>query len=305
MNHLLSSRDLSKNEILRFFKKADKFLPTVLEKKMLKLASGKILATLFYEPSTRTRFSFETAMIRLGGSVISNADMNSTSSSKKGETLFDTAKMVSTFADIIAVRHPTSGAVADFAKGSSVPVINGGDGAGDHPTQGLLDIFTIWKNFGKIDGLTIAMVGDLKNSRVVHSQCEYLMHFKKIKFILVSPEALKLPNELVSRLKKNGFEVEETAHLEEVIGKCDVLSDTRIQEERFESKAEYLKHNGVYILTTELMKKAKKDMIVIDPLPRVNHIDPKVDSDPRARYFEQVANGVAIRMALISTLLNL
>ena len=305
MNHLLSSRDLSKNEILKFFQKADKFLPVVLEKKKLKLADGKILATLFYEPSTRTRFSFETAMIRLGGAVISNADMNSTSSSKKGESLYDTAKMVSTYADIIAVRHPTAGAVTEFAKGSSVPVVNGGDGAGDHPTQGLLDIFTIWKNFGKIDGLTIAMAGDLKNSRVVHSQCEYLMHFKKIKFILVSPDALKLPSDLVTRLKKNGFEVEETKNLESIMGKCDVLSDTRIQEERFESKAEYLKHNGVYILKPELMQKAKKDMIVIDPLPRVNHIDPAVDKDPRAKYFEQIANSVAIRMAIIAKLLDL
>jgi aspartate carbamoyltransferase catalytic subunit len=243
-------------------------------------------------------------MLRLGGMVISNADMGSTSSAKKGETLYDTGKMVSTFADIIAMRHPQAGSVAELAKGSSVPVVNGGDGPGDHPTQGLLDVFTIRKCLGRLDNFTIAMVGDLKNSRVVHSQCEYLMHFDGVKFILVSPGGLKLPLEIVEKLRGK-FEVSETEDLNAAIAECDVLSDTRIQQERFESEAEYLKYNGVYVLTPALMTKAKQDMIVIDPLPRVNHIDPAVDSDTRAKYFEQVKNGVAVRMAILATLLGL
>lgn len=304
MQHLLSSQDLNRDELLGLLKRAVEFLPTVQGRKRLQLAEGKILATLFYEPSTRTRFSFETAMLRLGGHVISNADMMSTSSAKKGETLYDTGKMASTFADVIAMRHPQAGSVAELAQGSSVPVVNGGDGPGDHPTQGLLDVFTIQNSLGRLDHFTIAMVGDLKYSRVVHSQCEYLKHFEGIKFILVSPEALKMPVEIVERLRAKGFEVTETTDLESVMGEMDVLSDTRIQQERFASEEEYQKYNGVYVLTPELMKKAKPNMIVIDPLPRVNHIDPAVDADPRAKYFEQVQNGVAMRMAILAQLLG-
>lgn len=304
MQHLLNSKDLTRTDLLSLLDRSEEFLPTVEGRTKLELAHGKILATLFYEPSTRTRFSFETAMLRLGGMVISNADMGSTSSAKKGETLYDTGKMVSTFADIIAMRHPQAGSVAELAKGSSVPVVNGGDGPGDHPTQGLLDVFTIRKCLGRLDNFTIAMVGDLKNSRVVHSQCEYLMHFEGVKFILVSPEGLKMPAEIVEKLRTK-FEVQETESLEEGLAECDVLSDTRIQQERFESEAEYLKFNGVYVLTPALMTKAKTDMIVIDPLPRVNHIDPAVDSDTRAKYFDQVKNGVAVRMAILATLLGL
>ncbi len=305
MNHLLSSRDISKQEILKFFKKADKFLPIVLDKKKLKIAEGKILATLFYEPSTRTRFSFETAMIRLGGAVISNADMNATSSSKKGETLYDTAKMVSTYADIIAVRHPSAGSVEDFASGSSVPVINSGDGPGDHPTQGLLDLYTIHKNFGKIDGLTIAMVGDLKNSRVLHSQCELLLNFKNLKFIFVAPKGLEMPEEITKMLLKNKFAVSEMQDLKAAAPLVDVLSQTRIQKERFGSEEEYKKYRGIYIVDSNLMKICKKNMILMHPLPRVDEIDVDVDSDSRAKYFEQVSNGVAVRMAIIAKLLDL
>jgi aspartate carbamoyltransferase catalytic subunit len=305
MKNLLSSKDLTREEILVFLSRAASFLPTVQERKRLKLAEGKILATLFYEASTRTRFSFETAMLRLGGHVISNADMNSTSSAKKGESLFDTAKMVSTFADIIAMRHPVQGSVAEFSTGSSVPVVNGGDGAGDHPTQGLLDLFTVREELGTLDGLTWVMVGDLKNSRVVHAQCQYLSHFDKNRFILVSPEGLKLPTTYVELLKGKGLEVQETEDLESVMGEADVLSDTRIQQERFESEEEFKKYFGVYVLTPELMKKAKSKMVVIDPLPRVNHIDPAMDGDPRALYFKQVEYGVAMRMSILAELLGL
>ncbi|MEK9159569.1 MAG: aspartate carbamoyltransferase [Patescibacteria group bacterium] len=304
MQHLLHSKDLSRDEILGLLDRAEAFLPTVEGRTKLDLAEGKILATLFYEASTRTRFSFETAMLRLGGMVISNADMGATSSAKKGETLYDTGKMVATFADIIAMRHPDSGSVMELAKGSSVPVVNGGDGAGDHPTQGLLDIFTIQKCLGRLDNFTIAMVGDLKNSRVVHSQCEYLMHFEGVKFVLVSPEGLKMPAEIVERLRTKS-DVVETADLESVMGEMDVLSHTRIQQERFASEAEYMKYKGVYVLTPALMAKAKKEMILLHPLPRVDEIDTAVDADPRAKYFEQVKYGVAVRMAILATLLGL
>lgn len=305
MNHLLSSKDLTKEEILAVFERASEFFPTVSEKKMLDLAKGKILATLFYEPSTRTRFSFETAMIRLGGAVISNPNMLETSSAKKGETLYDTAKMVSTFANIIAIRHPEQGSVMEFVRGSSVPVINGGDGAGDHPTQGLLDAYTIYKQFGQFDGLTIGMIGDLKNGRVPHSECAYLSKFSRIKFIFVSPNGLEMPREIVEDLKSKEFEVDETENLEDSIAKMDVIAHTRIQKERFASEEEYLKFKGVYIINAGLMAKAKKEAILIHALPRVDEIAVEVDADPRAKYFEQVKNGVAIRMALIAKLLNL
>lgn len=304
MKHLLNSKDLSRDELVALFKKAEGYLPVVLERRSLDEMNGKILATLFYEASTRTRFSFETAMLRLGGSVISNAMMKETSSSKKGESLHDTGQTVSRFADIIAMRHPESGSVTELATGSVVPVMNAGDGPADHPTQGLLDVFTIQQCLGRLDNFTIAMVGDLKYSRVVHSQCEYLKHFEGIKFIFVSPEALKMPSEITEKLCSAGFEVEETEDLEGVMGTIDVLSDTRIQEERFEDREEYMKHKGVYILTPELMSSAKEGMIVIDPLPRIDHISVEVDSDPRAKYWQQIENGVAMRMAVIHTLIQ-
>lgn len=304
MQDLLSSNALNKEDLLELLSRAEFFLKTVEARECLKLADGKILATVFYEPSTRTRFSFETAMLRLGGQVISNSDMMSTSSVKKGETLYDTGKMLSTFADIIAMRHPQAGSVAELALGSSVPVVNAGDGAGDHPSQGLLDIFTIQKCLGRLDNFTIAMVGDLKNSRVVHSQCEYLMHFENLKFILVSPEGLKMPADILVKLRSK-FEVFETENLESVMGDIDVLSHTRIQVERFTTEEEYLKYKGVYVLNPELMAKAKQNMIVIHPLPRVDEIDPALDVDPRSKYFEQPKFGIAVRMAILAKLLGL
>lgn len=277
----------------------------VKDKKKLQLADGKILATLFYEPSTRTRFSFETAMLRLGGSVISNADMSSTSSSKKGETLYDTAKMVSTFADIIVMRHPAVGSVENFAKGSNVPVVNGGDGAGDHPSQGILDLYTIYKNFGRIDGLTIGMVGDLKNSRVLHSECQLLSNFTGLRFIFVAPKGLEMPDEILNMLRNKKFKIEFASNLSEAIKEFDVMSFTRIQKERFQSENEYMRYKGIYLADSQLMKNAKEKMILIHPLPRVDEIALELDSDPRSKYFEQISNGVAVRMAIISHLLKL
>jgi len=276
----------------------------IFEKGGNQIMKGKILATLFWEPSTRTRFSFETAMLKLGGQVISNFSMGQSSSITKGETLEDTARTISCFVDIIAMRHHQQGAVAEFTKGSSAPVINAGDGAGDHPTQGLLDIYTIWKwrkfeNFEKAFGnLTIGMIGDLKNSRVVHAQLQLLKFFKP-KFILVSPNALRMPEVYLNMLKDYDCEYEETEDLESVISDFDVLSDTRIQQERFENREEFEKYRTFYQIGNKIMKKAKKDMIVIAPLPRFGELLPEFDSDPRAKYFEQVKNGVALRMGLI------
>lgn len=305
MQNLLFSKDLNKEQILALFEKATHYLPFVEERKKTKDAEGYIMATLFYEPSTRTRFSFESAMQRIGGDVISNSHMEFTSSAKKGETIYDTGKVVSQMADILVMRHPEEWSIAEFARGSDVPVVNAGNGPGDHPTQGLLDLYTIKQELGRLDDFTIAMVGDLKYGRVVHSQCEYLSNFSGIKFLFISPEELKMPEHIVEDLKAKGFEVAETTDLEGSIGEADVVSHTRIQKERFPNQKEYEKHKGVYVFTPELMTKAKEDMILIHPLPRVDEIDPVVDEDPRVKYFKQIQYGVAVRMAIIATLLNL
>lgn len=304
MQHLLRSQDLSKAQILQLFEKAKAYLPLVKERKKLNVAEGKILATLFYEPSTRTRFSFEAAMLRLGGSVLSNPQMETTSSAKKGETLYDTGRTVSQMADVIAMRHAQIGSVAELARGSDVPVLNAGDGPGDHPTQGLLDLFTLFMERGSLDGLTIAMVGDLKNSRVLHSQCELLKHFSGLSFILISFPDLAMPREIVETLKSRGFSIKETERFEEGFS-ADVLSMTRVQEERFANAEEYQKFKGVYVLKPEHLQSASKDLIILDPLPRIDQIQVEVDSDPRAKYFKQVQNGVAMRMALLATVLSL
>lgn len=303
-NGLLGSSDLNRKDLLEIFVEAEKLMPVARKEKSSSIMRGKVLATLFYEPSTRTRFSFETAMIRLGGSVISNAQMKETSSAKKGESLYDTGRVVSLFADVIAMRHFEAGSVAELARGATVPVINAGDGANDHPTQGLLDVFTIWREFERIDGLTVGMVGDLKYGRVPHSQCQYLKNFKGLKFVFVSPKALEMPREIVLELKRCGHKVVETADLEKVIGELDVLACTRIQQERFSSEKEYLKYKGVYVVGSKLMKLAKKQMIVLHPLPRVDELLSEVDSDSRAKYFEQVTNGVAIRMAVLKRMIG-
>ena len=303
--HLLSARELSKEAIERILEVAYE-----MEKGGGQdLLKGKILATLFFEPSTRTRFSFETAMLRLGGGVISNYTMNESSSIKKRETLYDTGKTVSQFADVIAMRHPVPGSVKELAEGAEVPVLNAGDGPASHPTQGLLDIYTIHKKFGHFGGLTYGLVGDLKNSRVVHSQCRLIKNFgpteARPKFVCVAPHGLELPDNLKKELTDSGCEIRETTDLEEAIGGFDVLSNTRIQEERFSSVEEFEKYRGIYKITPELLAGAKKEMIVLDPLPRVDdQLAVAVDDDPRAKYFEQVQNGVYVRMALLALVLG-
>lgn len=304
MKHLLSSADLNRDQLEALFDRAAGYLPVVQERRSVEDAKGKILATLFFEPSTRTRFSFESAMLRLGGAVISNAQMKETSSAKKGESLMDTGRTVSEMADVIAMRHPEAGSVAALAEGSLVPVLNAGDGAADHPTQGLLDLFTMRQEFGKLDGLTVAMVGDLKYGRVPHAQCELLSNYEGVKFIFVTPEGLEMPREIVEKLEAKGFEVVEGESLD-LMAEADVIGFTRVQGERFESEAEYLKYKGVYVMTPELMSTLKDTAILMHPLPRVDEISVEVDGDSRAKYFDQIRNGVALRMALLATVLEL
>ena len=265
---------------------------------------GKKLATLFFEPSTRTRLSFEAAMYELGGNVIGFSSASSTSASK-GESVADTAKVISCYADIIAMRHYKEGAPFVAAKNASIPVINAGDGGHNHPTQTLADLLTISREKGRIDNITIGFCGDLKFGRTVHSLISALSRYKGIKVVLISPDELKLPSYIKQDvLEKNGMEFTETADLEEVMPELDVLYMTRVQGERFFSEEEYLRLRDSYILTPAKLVNAKSDLSILHPLPRVNEISVAIDNDPRACYFKQVKNGKYMRMALIMKLLG-
>lgn len=264
----------------------------------------KKLATLFFEPSTRTRLSFEAAMMELGGKVLGFSDANS-SSSKKGESVADTVAVVSGYADIIAMRHPKEGAPVVAVQHSDVPVINAGDGGHNHPTQTLTDLLTIKREMGRLDNLTVGLCGDLKFGRTVHSLVAALSRYTGIKFVLIAPNELKLPSYVKDNyIKKNGIEYEQTTSMEEVIDKLDILYMTRVQRERFFNEEDYLRLKDSYILDTAKMAKAKDNMIVMHPLPRVNEISVDVDSDKRACYFRQAKYGKFIRMALILKLLE-
>jgi aspartate carbamoyltransferase catalytic subunit len=265
----------------------------------------KKLATLFFEPSTRTRLSFEAAMYELGGNVISVTGAN-TSSAAKGESVADTAKTVSCYADIIAMRHPKEGAAAVAARNASIPVINAGDGGHCHPTQTLADLLTIRREKGRMGNLTVGLCGDLKFGRTVHSLINAMSRYEGVNFVLISPEELKLPSYVKNEsLKKKNIPYSQTTDLEEVIGDLDILYMTRVQRERFFNEEDYLRLRDSYILTPEKLKKAKADLCVMHPLPRVNEISVAVDDDPRACYFKQVLNGKYMRMALILMLLNI
>jgi len=261
--------------------------------------AGKVLATLFYEPSTRTRLSFETAMLRLGGHVLSVADAKTSSSAAKGETLFDTGRMIEGYADVAVIRHPVAGSADELADGASIPVLNGGDGAGQHPTQALLDLFTITKEKGNVEGLTVALVGDLKNGRTVHSLSELLANFG-VRFYFVAPEALKMPAEISEGLRQRSVEIVETEDLAEAAAKSDVVYMTRIQRERFADPAEYERLKGAYVLDRALVERAKPQVSIMHPLPRVDEIATDVDAYEGAAYFRQAANGVPVRMAIIT-----
>ncbi len=265
--------------------------------------AGKKLATLFFEPSTRTRLSFEAAMYELGGNVLGFSEAQS-SSAAKGESISDTAKTVSCYADIIAMRHPKEGAPLVAAMNASVPVINAGDGGHNHPTQTLADLLTIHREKGRFENLTVGLCGDLKFGRTVHSLIAALKRYKGIKFVFISPSELKLPDYVKENLVKEGIEYVETTDLEAVMPELDILYMTRVQRERFFNEEDYLRLKDSYILTPEKLEFAKSDLSILHPLPRVNEISVAIDNDPRACYFKQVLNGKFMRMALILKLLE-
>lgn len=296
---IVSIEDFSREEINYILSISRSMEP--LASKGSGMLKGKILATLFFEPSTRTRLSFEAAMLKLGGAVIGFAEAEVTSV-RKGENLADTIRTVENYADVIALRHPLDGAAKLAAEFSKVPILNAGSGSEEHPTQALMDLYTIQKEKGKIDGLKIALVGDLRYGRTVHSLA-YALSFYDITLYLISPESLKMRKEVIHAVEKKISVVEET-DLDEVIPQIDVLYVTRIQKERFPDAAEYAKVKGTYKIDLKLLKNAKKDLIILHPLPRVDEIATEVDATPQARYFQQVWNGIVVRMALLALVLG-
>jgi aspartate carbamoyltransferase catalytic subunit len=302
MPGLITMDDLTNEEIISLLDAAERLLPVAEGKLYLPLLQGKILGNLFFEPSTRTRMSFETAMKRLGGEVINLGDVKN-SSVVKGETLFDTIQMVDGYTDIIAMRHPRQGAAQYACDSAKVPILNGGDGAGNHPTQTMLDLFTIRQAHGTLEGLNIVLAGDLRYGRTVHSLSHALTRFG-CNVTFASPESLSMPEEIISDLRANGAEVRETDDLLTNIANADVIYMTRIQKERFPDEDEYAKVAGAYKLHARDLDDAKAEMIIMHPLPRVNEIDPSVDDTRHARYFEQAFNGVVSRMALMCWLLD-
>lgn len=302
MRHLMSPLDFTVEELDRLFDLAGD-----IEANMGKYAhacDGKILATCFYEPSTRTRLSFESAMLSLGGNVLGFSDAGS-SSAAKGESVSDTIRTISCFADICAMRHPKEGAPMVAASRSQIPVINAGDGGHQHPTQTLTDLLTIRSLKGRLNNFTIGLCGDLKFGRTVHSLINALVRYEGIKFIFISPEELKVPDYITDMLKEKNIPYEEVIRLEAVMPQLDFLYMTRVQRERFFNEEDYVRLKDFYILDKAKMELAKEDMLVLHPLPRVNEISVEVDDDPRAAYFRQVQYGVYVRMALILTLLDI
>ncbi len=301
MRSLIDILDLETSEIAQLIDTANDIIANPA--KYSEKCRGKKLATLFFEPSTRTRLSFEAAMYELGGNVLGfSAAQNS--SAAKGESVADTAKTTSCYADIIAMRHPKEGAPLVAAMNATVPVINAGDGGHNHPTQTLTDLLTIYREKGRLDNLTVGFCGDLKFGRTVHSLISALSRYKNIKFVLVSPEELKLPSYVKDVLKKNNLEYVQTTDLDSVMPELDILYMTRVQRERFFNEEDYLRLKDSYILFPERLVNAKADLSILHPLPRVNEISVAIDDDPRACYFKQVLNGKFIRMALILKLLE-
>ena len=301
MRSLIDILELDVTEIKELIDKANDIIANPV--KYSEKCRGKKLATLFFEPSTRTRLSFEAAMYELGGNVLGFSEAQS-SSAAKGESIADTAKTTSCYADIIAMRHPKEGAPLVAAMNASIPVINAGDGGHNHPTQTLTDLLTIFREKGRLDNLTVGFCGDLKFGRTVHSLINALSRYENIKFVLVSPEELKLPSYVKETLKKNNLEYVQTTDLDSVMPELDILYMTRVQRERFFNEEDYLRLKDSYILRPERLNTAKADLAIMHPLPRVNEISVEIDNDPRACYFKQVLNGKYIRMALILKLLE-
>lgn len=302
MRHLLDTTDLSLDEIDDIISLATDIISN--PKKYAHVCDGKKLATLFFEPSTRTRLSFEAAMYELGGNVIGFSEASSTSASK-GETVEDTVRIVSNYADIISMRHPLEGAPRVAVTKTLVPIINAGDGGHAHPTQTLADLLTFYREKGRLDNLTIGLCGDLKFGRTVHSLIKAMCRYKNIKFVLIAPNELQVPDYIIKDvLEPSGTKYVQVESMDAVMPDLDVLYMTRIQRERFFSAEEYLKYENAFILDLDKLENAKSDLTIMHPLPRVNEIATNVDDDPRAKYFEQALNGKYVRMALIMTLLK-
>ena len=301
MKHLIDIMQLTQQEIMELIDTACAIMEH--PEQYAHKCDGKILATLFFEPSTRTRLSFESAMLSLGGKVLGVASAESSSASK-GETVADTVRVVSCYSDIIAMRHPKEGAPLVASMYAQVPVINAGDGGHNHPTQTLADLLTIRREKGRLNQLVIGCCGDLQFGRTVHSLINAMMRYKSIRFVLISPEELRVPEYVRESMHKNGVSFVEVERLEDVIGTLDILYMTRVQRERFFNEADYVRLKDSYILDTEKMRLARRDLCVLHPLPRVNEISRAVDDDPRACYFRQVANGKYMREALLMKLLE-
>jgi aspartate carbamoyltransferase catalytic subunit len=305
LSHVIESQQFDRDLLETVFQTADRLREDLYEERRFASAlQGKIMASLFYEPSTRTRFSFESAMLRLGGSVITTENAREFSSAAKGESLADSTRIMNGYADVIVMRHNEAGSAARAAEISEIPVINAGDGAGQHPTQALLDLYTIVDAFNGVDNLKIAMVGDLRYGRTVRSLSYLLTKYANVEIVFVSPPVCKMEGDIKAYLDRNNLPWREETDLKAVASEVDCIYMTRIQKERFHSPDDYLEAAGKYILTPERVEAMKPDAIIMHPLPRVDEIPKEVDDDPRARYFQQAQNGLYIRMALLFLLLN-
>ena len=302
IRNLISITDFSVEEIDKMIGVAGDIMTN--PDKYIDICKGKKLATLFFEPSTRTRLSFEAAMLELGGSVLGFSEASSSSASK-GESVSDTIRTVGCYADIIAMRHPKEGAPIVAARRTTVPIINGGDGGHHHPTQTLTDLLTITREKGRLNNLTVGLCGDLKFGRTVHSLIEAMLRYENVKFVLIAPPELRVPQYIIDMLEKAGAEYKQVETMEAVMPELDILYMTRVQRERFFNEEDYIRLKDTYILNTDKLANAKKDMAILHPLPRVNEISVEVDDDPRAAYFRQALCGKYIRMALILNLLNI
>ena len=298
---LIEPLDLSISEMDMLFREAERIIDRPAD--YSEVCKGRLLASLFYEPSTRTRFSFEAAMLRLGGQVIGFSEPSSSSVSK-GESIADTIRTVACYADIAVIRHPKEGAALVAARHAGIPVINAGDGGHHHPTQTLTDLMTIRHEKGDFNNITVGLCGDLKFGRTVHSLIRALTRYNGVRFIMISPDELRIPAYVREEIRKSGDEFEETRDLREALPMLDVLYMTRVQRERFFNEEDYIRLKDSYILDTEKLKYAKQSLMVLHPLPRVNEIAPEIDADPRAFYFKQAKNGMYIRMALLMALLG-
>jgi len=301
LQHIISARQFDKNNLDKIFEITDRIKQDKFRKDFM---SGRIMATLFYEPSTRTRLSFESAMIKLGGKVITTENASEFSSVAKGENLEDTIRVVHSFCDVIVLRHPIVGGSEIAAKYSKVPIINAGDGEGEHPTQALLDLYTIFSKYKKRN-FTIVMVGDLKNGRTIHSLSFLLSLYQNIKIIFVSPRALTIPKFLKEHLDQKKIKFDQTESLDDALKHADIIYQTRIQKERFKTESDYSRYFGRYIIDQKSLKLIKKHAVIMHPLPRINEISPQVDDDQRAIYFEQAQNGVYTRMAILMFLFDI